>query len=150
IRQGGTYLITGGTGALGWLLARHLATTYAARLILTGRSPLDAARTARIAELEAATGVCVRYVRTDVCDAEGMATAIALARDDGGSLHGVFHVAGIVAASKLADATHEAFEDVLRPKIDGTLTLTRLLDGVPLDFVCYFSSSSAILGDFGA
>src|SRR5262249_1982690 len=62
LRMGGTYLITGGCGALGLLFARHLAETRAANLILTGRSPLDAAKRAAIEQLETG-GSQVLYIQ---------------------------------------------------------------------------------------
>ncbi len=46
LKQGGTYLITGGCGGLGLIIATHLAKTYKAQLALTGRSPLDAVKRA--------------------------------------------------------------------------------------------------------
>src|SRR5258708_16489395 len=41
LKQGGVYLITGGLGNLGFLLAVHLASRYDARLLLTGRRPIN-------------------------------------------------------------------------------------------------------------
>ncbi|MBQ4797270.1 KR domain-containing protein, partial [Pectobacterium versatile] len=51
IKQGGTYLITGGFGGLGLIFARYLAQHYSARLILTGRSAMNADRKAIADEL---------------------------------------------------------------------------------------------------
>src|SRR5581483_815314 len=65
------------------------------------------------------------------------------------ALHGVIHSAGLAPQQKLLQASQQVFEEVLHPKIEGTLLLQELLAGKALDFVCHFSSAAAILGDFG-
>ena len=55
-----------------------------------------------------------------------------------------------LAADVLDAAYRRRFAEVLGPKITGTQVLDEALGGRELDFVCYFSSAAAILGDFGA
>ena len=151
-QSGGVYLVTGGCGGLGAWLARHLARKYQARLILTGRSPLDAAKQALLAELRQAGGQAA-YLQADVADAAAMRQGLAEIRTQAGfaRLNGVLHVAGVEThAASVLDTDMAQFGQVLQPKIAGTLALDRLLAGEALDFVCYFSSASAILGDFGS
>ncbi|MGG1948354.1 amino acid adenylation domain-containing protein [Trinickia sp. NRRL B-1857] len=149
LRQGGTYLITGGWGGLGQLFARHLAERYGAKLILTGRSPLNAERERQLRELEA-LGAQVEYLQADVCDASAMQPGLARARERFGAIHGVIHAAGIDSAQSILTTPSQQFEHVLEPKVKGTLVLDALLQDQALDFVCYFSSTSAVLGDFSA
>ena len=66
-----------------------------------------------------------------------------------GALHGVIHAAGIGGGGSVFEKDAERFNAVLAPKITGTLVLDEVLGDRALDFVCYFSSSAAQLGDFG-
>ena len=148
LRSGGTYLITGGCGGLGLLFARHLAATRSANLILTGRSPLDATRRAAIERLEIAGGK-VLYIQADVCDAAAMTEALQQARQRFGVIHGVIHAAGVQGEGSVFVKKMKDFQRVLDPKVAGTLVLDEVLRDDDLDFICHFSSSAAILGDFG-
>ena len=149
LRMGGTYLISGGCGGLGLLVAEHLARKFAANLILTGRSELDDGRRQAIARLEA-LGAAVEYVQADVCDRDALEQALRGAELRFGALHGVIHAAGIGGGGSVFEKDAIAFNAVLAPKITGTLVLDEVLADRALDFVCYFSSSAAQLGDFGS
>jgi polyketide synthase PksN len=149
LRDAGTYLITGGLGGLGWLFAQHLARTRSARLVLTGRSALDAAKQQRLDALQAAGGEAM-YLAVDVADQAAMRAAIETARGRFGAIHGVIHAAGIGAPHSVLQVSREAFAGVLAPKVEGTLVLDEVLRGQALDFICHFSSAAAVLGDFGA
>ena len=146
LKRGGTYLVTGGAGGLGLLVAGHLAEHYDANLVLTGRSPLTGAIEEKLRGLDAARTL---YVRADVADAESMRRAVGAARDRFGVLHGVVHAAGVQGQGTVLDNDLGEFASVLAPKVAGTLVLDEVLAGEDLDFVCYFSSTSAVLGDFG-
>src|SRR5581483_9003766 len=76
--KGGTYLVLGGFGGVGGLFAEHLAKSYAANLILVGRSPLDEHKKAKLCALETAGGRAV-YIDADICDGLKMREAIAQA-----------------------------------------------------------------------
>ncbi|OKP52620.1 polyketide synthase [Serratia marcescens] len=149
IKQGGTYLITGGFGGLGLIFARYLAQRYAARLILTGRTAMNAERAAVVDQLVRLGGQ-VHYIQADVCDADAMRFHLAQARPAMGAIRGVIHAAGLEAGEPVFAKSLQAFEAVLKPKVDGPQIIDELLTGEPLDFVCYFSSSAAFLGDFGS
>ena len=148
LRMGGTYLISGGCGGLGLLVAERLARKWAANLILLGRSALDDGKRQAIAGLEALGGA-VEYVQADVCDRAAVEEALRAGELRFGMLHGVIHAAGIVGSGSVFAKDVERFNAVLAPKITGTLVLDEVLRDRALDFVCYFSSSSAQLGDFG-
>lgn len=149
LRQRGTYLITGGLGGLGFQVAKHLAERYAARLILTGRSSLDTRKAAQLQVLEAFGAEAV-YVPAHVADREQMATAIERGSQRFGTIDGIVHAAGIESSASLLGRDSGDIEAVLSPKMAGTLTLSELCKDRALDFICYFSSTSAVLGDFGA
>ncbi|MGJ7907985.1 SDR family NAD(P)-dependent oxidoreductase [Actinopolyspora sp. H202] len=146
LRHGGTYLITGGCGGLGLIVARHLTEHFAANLVLTGRSPLDESRREALREL----GPRVSYSQADVADPHDMKRVLEQARQRWGAVHGVVHAAGVQSEDSILQKDLHSFDSVLAPKIRGTLALDEALVGEPLDFVCYFSSVAAVIGDFGS
>ncbi|MFA6174053.1 MAG: SDR family NAD(P)-dependent oxidoreductase [Kiritimatiellales bacterium] len=149
LKQGGIYLITGGCGGLGMIFAEHLAGNYAANLVLTGRSALDAEKLSSLQRLES-YGAHVLYVQADVADFAAMQAGIEQARQRFGGINGVLHIAGISGAATVLETRPADFQRVLDAKIAGTEVLDSVLAKQTPDFVCYFSSSSAILGDFGS
>jgi acyl transferase domain-containing protein/aryl carrier-like protein len=148
LRRGGTYLITGGLGGLGGLFAERLLRHHAANVVLVGRAPLDDVRRRKLEALERA-GPSVMYLQADVGDAARMAACLGVVKERFGVLHGVIHAAGVESWQGLQAIGWNEFENVLAPKVAGTLVLDRVLQNEPIDFLCHFSSSSAIVGDFG-
>jgi hypothetical protein len=149
LKTGKTYMITGGCGGLGLLFARYLAKTYAVKLILIGRSPMDEEKEQKIKSLEA-LGSRVVYIQADVCDREAMKQELKKAVKDLGKIHGVLHAAGIAGSVSIFEQTIEGFRKVIDPKIEGTIALDEVLQDQPLDFIHYFSSAAAIIGDNGS
>ncbi|WP_186320040.1 SDR family NAD(P)-dependent oxidoreductase [Paenibacillus sp. Y412MC10] len=149
VREGGTYLITGGCGGLGLQFAKHAAARHPVNLILTGRSTLEPAKQSEIDALEA-LGCSVYYLQANLCNIEAMRNGLDEARRRFGKINGVLHAAGISDGRNILQKDAEAFLQVLAPKISGTLILDELLQSDPPEFVCYFGSSSSVLGDFGA
>ncbi|WP_418132428.1 SDR family NAD(P)-dependent oxidoreductase [Variovorax sp. NFACC28] len=149
LRRDGAYWITGGLGGLGFVFAQYLARQHGARLVLSGRSMLDASRQAQLASLER-LGAQVLYVQADVTDRDAMRDGLAQALARFGAIDGVLHAAGLDSEVDLLEKDPEQFRAILAPKVTGTLVLEDLLCEQPLEFVCYFASASAVLGDFGA
>lgn len=149
LKKGGTYLVTGGCGALGFLCAEHLAKRYSAKLILTGRSALDQKKRGRLDSLKRLGGHAV-YLQADVCDPDAMKAALAEAIQRLGPVNGVIHAAGVGGSRSILEKGEDAFQEVLNPKVQGTLALDEVLRDEPLNFIAYFSSSAAVLGDFGS
>ncbi|MFI1227467.1 MULTISPECIES: SDR family NAD(P)-dependent oxidoreductase [unclassified Streptomyces] len=157
LRGGGTYLITGGAGGLGAIFGTWLAREYRARLVIVGRRPAeDEAVRARLAELERAGAAAVLYRQADVCDPVALTEAVRTAVGHFGRIDGVLHAAGVEQHGSIAERDAATFARVRAPKVAGTVALESALraaqadqGGAP-DFVCYFSSSAAVLGDFGS
>ncbi|MDF4005356.1 SDR family NAD(P)-dependent oxidoreductase, partial [Luteibacter sp. PPL552] len=147
-KPGGVYLITGGAGGLGRLVARDIARRApGAVLVLTGRSPLDAAIHETLAELHA-LGATARYRPLDVGD---RAAVLACVRDtaDAFGLSGIVHSAGVLRDGFLLRKSQDDLAAVLRAKVAGTVYLDEASRDLPLDaFVC-FSSLAATRGNVG-
>ncbi|ASZ12882.1 hypothetical protein CK934_18935 [Chitinophaga sp. MD30] len=149
---GGTYLITGGAGGIGFHFAKDWARRFKVNLILNGRSPLNEARRQQLTELER-LGSQVLYISADVTDRVAMKEGLISAREKFGQLNGVLHAAGISGSVPLPYNSIDNFERVLSPKIKGTLILEELLQEVyghtNPSLMIYCASSSAVIGDFG-
>lgn len=148
LRKQGVYLITGGLGGIGFVISRWLMKRYHARLLLTGRN-LNQKKQERLDKLNQIEGAEAVFCKADVCSEEEMRVAVQMAEDTFGTVNGVIHAAGIEGTSKIFDSTDEQFHRVMAPKVDGTLILNHILKEKPLELICYFSSTSALLGDFG-
>ncbi|MEQ1511376.1 MAG: SDR family NAD(P)-dependent oxidoreductase [Lysobacteraceae bacterium] len=148
LREGGVYLITGGAGGLGLIFARHLASTYKARLLLTGRSKLSEEREAALSELRT-MGAEVAYIEADVSNLADAQRLLEEGKRLYGEINGIIHSAGVLRDSYVRNKTRSDFEAVLAPKIYGTLNLDELTAGDPLDFFVLFSSMAAVGGNAG-
>ncbi|MFW6724744.1 SDR family NAD(P)-dependent oxidoreductase [Streptomyces sp. MAR4 CNY-716] len=150
LRSGGRYLITGGTGGIGRLLARHLVSRYRARVVLLGRSGEDRVDLAALrAEARAAGGEAL-YLRADVADPVALGAAVATARERlGGGLHGVVHAAGVLHDGLQRDTSDAELRRVLAPKVDGVVWLDRATAADELDFFVLMSSVAGVLGNAG-
>ncbi len=139
IKPGGIYLITGGNGGLGRIFARYLSQKYGASVIATGRSSVE-----KSAEQDG-----VLYLQADVSDREAMTEVIETIKKRYGHLNGLIHAAGIFSAKSVTEKSAAEFEAALKPKIQGTVILDSVTQAEPLDFFVLFSSTSAVIGDFG-
>jgi acyl transferase domain-containing protein/acyl carrier protein len=145
VRGTGSYLITGGLGALGLRVARYLVDHGARRLVLAGRS--GRSDEPAVEELRAA-GAAVEVVRADVGRAEDVARLLDICRANG-PLHGVVHSAGVLDDGILEKQTAERFARVMAPKVRGAWELHQRARDLPLDFFVCFSSRAALLGSPG-
>jgi amino acid adenylation domain-containing protein len=122
--RGRRVLITGGAGGVGRLIARHLAGTYGARLLLVGRRRADAGVTELLAEC-ARLGGQATYLCADVSSADGALAALDAAVDRLGTLDDIVHAAGVLADRLQATSDRAAVDAVLDPKVEGLLALER-------------------------
>ncbi|QFG20256.1 type I polyketide synthase [Actinomadura sp. WMMB 499] len=146
---GGTVLVTGATGTLGGLVARHLVTRHGVRrLVLAGRRGADAPRAAALAAELTGLGADVVLAACDVADRDAVARLLAAVPAEH-SLTAVVHTAGVVDDG-LADAlTPDRLGRVLRPKVDGTLVLDEATRHLDLSAFVVFSSVAGVLGSAG-
>ncbi|OKP52616.1 polyketide synthase [Serratia marcescens] len=154
LKVGGCYLITGGLGGLGMIFARHLCENFMAKVILLGRSSLDADKQAELRAIEQRGGQ-ITYRQGDVSALSQMEALFADCRKQGLRIDGILHAAGAQTQQTLAQKDLAGARQVLAPKVLGAQALDRAWQSVfgaeqRLDFIVYFSSSAALFGDFGA
>ncbi|MEU8347914.1 SDR family NAD(P)-dependent oxidoreductase, partial [Spirillospora sp. NPDC048832] len=137
----GTVLITGGTGTLGRLLARHLVERHGVRrLLLVSRSGPDAPGTAELRGLDADVTVVA-------CDAADRAALAALL--DEHDIGAVVHAAGVLADAPLETLTAEDLDAVWRAKAEAARNLDELTRDRDLDAFVLFSSIAGTAGTAG-
>ncbi|MDZ8030975.1 type I polyketide synthase [Nostoc sp. DedSLP04] len=166
LRERGVYLITGGLGGIGLVLAEYLARTVQAKLLLVGRSALPkkdewsqwlsthdesdntSCKIRKVQELED-LGAEVLAIAADVSNIEQMQSAIAQAQQQFGQLNGVIHSAGVPGGGVIQRKTLEEAESVLAPKVKGTIVIDAIVKDTELDFFILVSSNSSIVAEFG-
>jgi amino acid adenylation domain-containing protein len=168
LREKGVYLVTGGLGGIGLVLARHLAETVQARLMLTGRSTfpppeewpelvkaLDETddrlpRLRQLLELRE-LGAEVAFASADVTDPDQVRDVVRRARETFGPVNGVIHAAGLPGGGMIQRNPRHMSEQVLAPKVYGTMVLDRVLkeEEMKPDFVMLCSSSNSFFPIFG-
>ncbi|MFF1613297.1 beta-ketoacyl synthase N-terminal-like domain-containing protein [Amycolatopsis sp. NPDC058278] len=147
IDAGGTVLITGGTGALGAVLARHLVTEHGVRhLLLVSRSGPAAPGAGDLLASLRELGADARIVAADVAD---RATVVGLVGSCDPPLTAVVHSAAVVDDGVLAAQTPERLDVVLRPKADAALVLDEVTRHLPLTAFILFSSIAGVFGKAG-
>ncbi|MFI5908335.1 type I polyketide synthase [Dactylosporangium sp. NPDC051541] len=148
-RPRGTTLVTGGTGALGGLLARALVARGAERLLLVSRRGPDAPGAAELADELTALGAAVAIESCDLADPDAVAALVAAADRDGPPIRAVVHAAGRPQSQPLPDMSLADFAAVYAGKAAGARHLGALLAGRDLDAFVLFSSIAAVWGSGG-
>lgn len=148
LRHRGVYLIVGGAGGIGQVLSRHLAAKVSARIALVGRSPLDDAK-GRLLEEVTALGGEAAYFQADITDEAAMGRVVATVKQRWGAIHGAVHSALVLRDSSIARMEDEDFHAAFAPKVRGSVVLARVLADESPDWVAWFSSGNALMGNAG-
>lgn len=168
-RQGGVYLIIGGLGRIGVVLARRLA-EYGAKLVISSRMDVPAReRWSTLVNDPNTESQTVNTIKSLIALEEAGAEVLALKCDIGryddvehlistavecfGDINGILHLAGAADLRYLPRMTDAVSESEFRPKITGLLNLEKAVGSIAeckkLDFVVMFSSLASILGGYG-
>ncbi|GAB3217977.1 type I polyketide synthase [Mycolicibacterium hippocampi] len=150
---GGTYLITGGTGALGLRIAHRLADLGARRLVLLSRSGMphrdqwSGSRSELVRAVSALEerGVSVHVAAIDIA-ADGAVERLRAVLRELPSVRGVVHAAGVEAGALLINTTPEEVRAAMSPKVAGTLALHELFPPGRLDWMVLYSSCGYLAG----
>ncbi|WP_407662702.1 type I polyketide synthase [Mycolicibacter minnesotensis] len=156
----GTYLITGGMGALGLLMAGWLADRGARRLLLVGRTGLPPRRDWDSEEIDAGVrhkvaairalerrGVTVDVAALDVGSRAAVVDLLAR-RDEAGAppIRGIIHAAGITEGQLLTEVDADRLRDTMWPKVSGAQVLHELFAPTTLDFFFMTAAAGAVFG----
>ncbi|WP_329619727.1 type I polyketide synthase [Streptomyces sp. NBC_01255] len=145
----GTVLITGATGALGAVVARHLVHERGARrLVLLSRRGVEAPGAVELAEELEAAGAEVVFAAVDVADRAALAEVVAAVPAER-PLSAVVHTAGVSDDATVEALTPERLDAVLRPKVDAVWNLHELTKDMRLDAFVVYSSLAGLLGTAG-
>ncbi|MDV3347347.1 beta-ketoacyl synthase N-terminal-like domain-containing protein [Leptothoe sp. LEGE 181152] len=169
LKQSGVYLIVGGLGSLGLILAEYLARTVQAKLILTGRSSFPnreqwsawlssheesdkiSCQIRKIQEFES-LGAEILILQADISNFEQMQAALSQTEQKFGALNGVIHAVVLGAAQlfkPIQDITPADCKLQFQGKIDGLFILQELLGSKSLDFCLLISSLASLFGGLG-
>ena len=161
-KAGGTYLISGGLGAIGVEIAKYLLEHYQAKLLLLGRTPLPDSNSwetylqqgGKLAEKIKAyqqlqkLGGEVIYQGVDIGHQKAVQEVVqqTLSGWNTQQLDGVIHLAGLMQERLLREETSESLAEVLRPKLIGTWVLHQLVEKQPKSLFINFSSINGFFG----
>lgn len=145
--EGGVYVVVGGLGRIGAVVARHLAERYRARVVLVSRHA--GGETAAIVVEIRRVGGDALVLAADIADLAAMRAVCEQTVDRFGRIDGIFHLAGVdeaVHSRFMNDLTLDAIETILRPKALGALVLRELEEMFRVDVCVVFSSLSTVVG----
>jgi FkbH-like protein len=146
--EGGTYLITGGSGRIGFAVAGYLASVGRCNIVLCGRTPLDSGKILKLKRLSDA-GATAQYLAADLSKKQDVHHLIRNIIKQYGKINGIFHCAGAIRDSFIIKKETAEIEAVLGPKVRGSLLLDAATRDQDLDFFVLFSSLSGVLGSGG-
>ncbi len=148
LKKDGIYLITGGMGGLGLIFAEYMVKQEKVTVILTGRSELRAEKQIELDNLKK-WGSKIIYLPADISKRDEVEQLAQKISSEYGAINGIVHSAGVIKDALVPRKTRENFDEVLAPKIFGTVWLDKVFQDQPLDFFVLFSSVSGVIGNAG-
>lgn len=167
LRKNGVYVITGGLGGIALTIAEDLSIQEHVHIVLLSRRNMIAP-----AQWEAALNditlenrmreklrdllkirehaLSVDVISCDVSDSERLDSVLAEIRSKYGSIDGVIHTAGVSRDVRITDREQPAlYQDILAPKVNGTVNLHNATRNDDLQFFIMCSSIATVFGSFG-
>ena len=149
VKADATYLITGGLGELGLVVAAWMAEQGARHLVLMGRSAASASAQEKLDALRAG-GTEVTVAHGDVARADQVVAVLESIAESMPPLRGVVHAAGIADDAILQRLDERKLRKVMAPKVQGAWNLHTATRDADLDFFVLFSSAASLLAPPGA
>lgn len=156
IKKEAVYLITGGLGNVGFILAKYLIQTYNAKLIINGRKALPVSESIdqskqewirRWNYLRSMTNDVI-YISADVSDHDVFKEALSDAEGKIGTVQGVIHAAGNINTNDfelVEDITPAKVLNMFSGKVAGLHTIYSIFNNRSIDFVWITSSLASVL-----
>lgn len=148
VRPGGLYVITGGAGALGRHFAEHLTKTGPVNIALLGRRKASEEFKGWM-EQRSVRGSQLLHRAVDIADEAALAAVFTELTDQFGPIRGIIHAAGVQKDGLFASKTPHMIAEILRPKVQGIMTLDTVSKSQPLDFFLLCSSLVSETGNMG-
>ncbi|MGL5834210.1 MAG: SDR family NAD(P)-dependent oxidoreductase, partial [Waterburya sp.] len=147
----GTYLITGGMGAIGLQVAQWLVTKGVTNLVLLGRNDVKPELKDKLQKLleKLPDSAQVKLVKADIADPNQLAQILNQIESELPPLRGVVHCAGVISDRTILQQDWQSFEKVLAPKVQGAWNLHHLTQKYDLENFILFSSASSLIGSAG-
>jgi acyl transferase domain-containing protein/surfactin synthase thioesterase subunit/D-arabinose 1-dehydrogenase-like Zn-dependent alcohol dehydrogenase/acyl carrier protein len=149
VRSDSSYLVTGGLGGLGLVVAEWLGKLGAGHLILMGRAGDVSFEQRTVVSALAARGTRVSIAKGNVANRAQMEQILADIQSSGMPLRGIVHAAGSLDDGVIMQQTPLRFRTVMAPKVQGAWHLHELTRKLPLDFFVMYSSAAGLLGSPG-
>lgn len=140
LKPNGVYLIFGGCGGIGTILANHLRQKWKARLVLSTYRNFPYS-------LQNSEGISTTQV--DITDPHDVKKAVNTCLEKYHILNGIFHLAGVGGGGFIQRQSAENANEILSPKVDGVMHLKNIAPSLDLDFIALFSSLSSCLPEMG-
>ena len=148
IKNNASYLITGGTGSLGFQACQWLITQGARFIILTARKAPGSALQRKIKNIEK-KGIQILFIESDISIKSSTQKVFIKAKESMPEIAGIIHTAGVLDDAMLLNQSIEKFDKVLKPKTSGAWNLHVFSQDLNLDFMVFFSSAVSIIGSAG-
>lgn len=145
IKQKGVYLVIGGLGGIGKIISKYIVDNYDCEVIILGRSKLNC----NINEYFDKSSRNYHYFSTDVTNLEDFTKTFNKIKEKFSEIRGIFNLAGSSNKTNILRKNPYQFHKTIDVKRKGIDNINKIFENQDLDFVCNFSSTSAILGDFG-
>jgi NAD(P)-dependent dehydrogenase (short-subunit alcohol dehydrogenase family)/acyl carrier protein len=143
----GTYLITGGMGAIGLQVAQWLVTKGVTNLVLLGRNDIKPELKTKLKKLQ--ENAQVNLIKADIANTNQLSQVLKQIESELPPLRGVVHCAGVISDRTFAQQDWHSFEEVLAPKVQGAWNLHHLTQKYDLESFILFSSASSLIGSAG-
>lgn len=147
-RSKGTYLIVGGSGNVGFKLSCYLAEHYGASIIWTGRSSMNESIREKEAQIRQLGGKLF-YYQVNIENLTAFHKCVEEITKNLGEINGVFHSAMAFEFSRISQLSDQALNEMLKAKVQGSMTLLQTFGKRSLDFIMFFSSGEAFVGNIG-
>ncbi|CAP62086.1 uncharacterized protein PODANS_5_380 [Podospora anserina S mat+] len=146
LRADASYLLVGGLGGLGRQVAIWMAESGARHLVFLSRSGQDAPEASQLTKELAAMGCAVKVIKGSVTSLQDVRRVASEARPP---VAGVVQLAMVLRDAAFPQMTHNDWEAVMGPKVEGTWNLHKAFSDESLDFFVLFGSSSGVWGNRG-
>jgi acyl transferase domain-containing protein/acyl-CoA synthetase (AMP-forming)/AMP-acid ligase II/NAD(P)-dependent dehydrogenase (short-subunit alcohol dehydrogenase family)/acyl carrier protein len=143
----GTYLITGGMGAIGLQVAQWLVTKGITHLVLLGRNDIKPELKNKLQKLQAIAQV--KLCHADIASPNQLAQILNQIESELPPLRGIVHCAGVISDRTISQQDWHSFQQVLAPKVQGAWNLHHLTQKYDLENFILFSSASSLIGSAG-